>query len=145
MSAVLSSAVLVGVAIALAVAVFFFATILSKSPRDAPPNVARSYDENEDEMQFVRSTNTYDLSTLEVGMSVDGHYAYNAPVDALSPSIGPAGRAALSAVPGTEFAPGDVLRFCADAPASQVVVSVVHPASDTLLLRHTYSSIRACA
>lgn len=144
-SAVLSTAIMVGVAIALAVAVFFFVHILSKSPRDAPPNFAMNYDDGLDQMQFVRSTNTYDLSSLRIAMSADGHYGFNGPASLASPALGAGTGAMLAAAPGTAFAPGDTLRFCTDTPATGVAVTLVHPESDTLLLRHTFDSLQACA
>jgi flagellin-like protein len=144
-SEVLSTALMIGVAIALAVAVFFFVHILTKSPRDAPPNFAMTYDETGDSMQFVRSTNTYDLSSLRLGMSAPGHYGLNAAANASSPAVGGGSDVALAPSPGTAFAPGDRLEFCADgSAATRVAITIVHPETETLLLRHVYDSVRPC-
>lgn len=144
-SEVLSTALMIGVAIALAVAVFVFVHILTKSPRDAPPNFAMTYEESTDSMQFVRSTNSYDLSSLRLGMSVPGHYGFNAVADSASPAVGGGSDVALAPSPGTAFAPGDRLEFCATGGATRVAVTIAHPETQTLLLRHVYDSVRACA
>jgi flagellin-like protein len=143
-SEVLSTALMIAVAVALAVAVFFFVHILTKSPRDAPPNFAMTYEETTDSMQFVRSTNTYDLSSLRLGMSVPGHYGLNVAATSTSPAVGGGSDVALAASPGTTFDPGDRLQVCADGGGTRVSVTIAHPETQTLLLRHVYESVKAC-
>jgi len=142
-SPVIGVILMVAITVVLAAVVFVLVSELASEKREAPAAIGFSKDEANDRIDVARAEADLDWSQLEIrsaalvaGLVYDRNAAAGL------------GDTAVTSVPTALSAKsldgGDYLEFCATLPASDVEILLLHPASNAVVYRATFTSVAAC-
>jgi len=143
-SPVVAVLLMAAITVILAATVFVLASRLNQDPQE-PPVLASHPDEQADAVTFVRTDGPVLRSEVDLVLSVPGHFAYNGPASTAS-AAAPANVAVpLSSSLTDLVVGGDALSVCADGGAANVRLLLVHPETNTVLLRQVFTQVASCA